>query len=132
MRWCGSAGRAPARGGNRRRQGPGSDPWSGLFDAAVSSRSADGSDLEPYWVYSIPGGAKIERHVPAYPLSREIGQMDALRRSLAVYRMVFGQPRQEDLVAFLLQHLSQSDVEEKVKALRIDLSPPNRDSHRAP
>lgn len=100
------------------------DPWAGLFDAAVKSRSADASDLEPYWVYTIPGGAKIERHVPTFPLSREIGQMNALRRSLAVYRMVFGQPRQEDLVAYLLQHVPEDELEERMASLRVDLAPP--------
>jgi hypothetical protein len=97
-----------------------------MFDAAVKSRVAGGSDLEPYWVYTIPGGAKIERHVPSYPLSREIGQMDALRGSLAVYRMVFGQPRQEDLVAYLLQHIPASELKQRMESLRIDLSPPHR------
>jgi hypothetical protein len=101
------------------------DPWIALFDAAVNCRAPGASDLEPYWVYTVPGGAKIERHVPAYPLSREIGQMDALRRSLAVYRMVFGQPRQEDLVAYLLQHVPAAELQLRMDSLRIDLSPPH-------
>jgi Helicase conserved C-terminal domain len=114
---------------NLARQHPGgtsghADPWVGLFEAAVNSRSAGATDLEPYWVYTIPGGAQIERHVPTFPLSREIGQMDALRRSLAVYRMVFGQPRQEDLVAYLLQHVPAEETEERMASLRIDLAPP--------
>ena len=31
--------------------------------------------------------------------------VDRLKRSLAAYRMVFGQPRQEDLMAFLGRHI---------------------------
>lgn len=61
----------------------------------------DGTNLPfvPYWVF--PGAAAIERHVPMFPLSRESVHLDDLRRSLAVCRMVFGQPRQDDLMAYL-------------------------------
>jgi hypothetical protein len=48
-------------------------------------------------------------------------------RSLAVYRMVFGQPRQDDLVELLLSRLSDEERDERqelVQLLRIDLSPP--------
>ena len=102
----------------------GSALWDGLFDAAVAERGPGESDLVPYWVYATPGGARIERHVPAFPLSREVGQLEALKRSLAVYRMVFGQPRQEDLVAYLLQALPQEEVNRHLDKVRIDLSPP--------
>jgi hypothetical protein len=46
-------------------------------------------------------GVAIERHVPTMPLSQDERCCEDLRRSLAVYRMVFGQPRQEDLLAYL-------------------------------
>jgi hypothetical protein len=49
-----------------------------------------------------PGDAKIERHVPAIPFSREIERPHDLRRALAIYRMVFGQSKQEDLIAYML------------------------------
>jgi hypothetical protein len=49
-----------------------------------------------------PGEAKIERHVPALPYSREVERLHELCRSLAIYRMVFGQNRQEDLIQYLL------------------------------
>lgn len=64
------------------------------------------------------GDAKIERHVPTYPLSREIPRLVALHRSLAVYRMVFGQPRQEGLLKLLQQRPDRDDV---VELLRVDL-----------
>jgi len=38
--------------------------------------------------------------------------------------MVFGQPRQEDLLAYLLEHLPEVDVDRVADELRIDLSPP--------
>ena len=46
--------------------------------------------------------------------------MQALQKSLAIYRMVLGQSRQEDLVAFLMNRLNNEDMDK----LRIDLSPP--------
>lgn len=103
------------------------DPWEALFRAGVEGRGAEDSDLVPYWVYSLDNGAKIERHVPAFPLSRDSERLEALRRSLAVYRMVFGQPRQEDLIAYLLRCLPESEVPAVARQLRIDLSSPKRD-----
>jgi len=78
----------------------------------------------PFWIYPVDGGARIERHVPALPLSRDLDRLGTLRRSLAAYRMVFGQPRQEDLLAYLLEHLPEVDVDRVADELRIDLSPP--------
>ena len=48
----------------------------------------------------------------------------ALRRTLAVYRMVFGQSRQEDLVSYLLTHVPEKEIAGIVEQLRIDLTPP--------
>ena len=41
-----------------------------------------------------------------------------------MYRMGFGQPRQEDLVAFLLNSFSREEIDKLSEELRIDLSPP--------
>ena len=100
------------------------DPWERLFDAARSTRASDASDLVPFWIYPIDGGARIERHVPALPLSRDLERLSALRRTLAVYRMVFGQPRQDEVVEFLLRHMPPDQMREWVERLRIDLTPP--------
>ncbi len=75
----------------------------------------------PYWIYTTDGGARIERHVPSLPLSREREHMQRLSRSLALYRMVFGQPRQEDLVKHLARH--GTAAERWVSVGAIDLSP---------
>ncbi|MFZ5785078.1 MAG: C-terminal helicase domain-containing protein, partial [Acidobacteriota bacterium] len=77
------------------------DPWDHLFDLARQSRPPDATDLVPYWLYELDGGARIERRVPMLPLSREVTRLGALKRSLAVYRLALGQPRQEDLLEFL-------------------------------
>ncbi len=61
---------------------------------------------------------------PALPLSRDRERMEALQDSLVVYRMVFGQSRQEYLAAFLLSRLDKGSSKEELNKLRIDLSPP--------
>lgn len=96
------------------------DPWEALFMAGKRDRQEGSGDLVPFWIYPLEGGAKIERHVPALPLSRDRERMLGLQKSLAVYRMVFGQSRQEDLAAFLMSRLGKEDMDK----LRIDLSPP--------
>jgi hypothetical protein len=99
------------------------DPWQWLFDVAIADRSDEVSDLVPFWIYPKEGGAKIERHVPNLPLSRDCERLTALKRSLAVYRMVFGQNRQEDLVAYLLNSLSDEEIEDVKRQLCISLEP---------
>jgi hypothetical protein len=94
-----------------------------MFEAARPPRTTRDRDLVPYWVYTTEGGARIERYVPAMPLSRDAVKLEQMRRSLAAYRLVFGQPRQEDMLAYLGDRLSPERVAELTERLRIDLSP---------
>jgi hypothetical protein len=99
-----------------------SDPWASMFaEAAKETRHRELRDIAPFWVYE--GSAKIERQVPLLPLSREVERLAQLRRSLAAYRLVFGQPRQEDLIAYLGDHVPSEAMETLVQELRIDLTP---------
>ena len=100
------------------------DPWEALFRAAEAVRPAGVSEIFPFWVYAPTGGARIERHVPYLPLSRDRLRLAGLKRSLALYRMVFGQPSQEDLLAYLLERLPTERVDALTRQARIDLSPP--------
>ena len=111
---------AAAYGAEALRQ-TGSDAWKTAF---ALGRSAEENDLVPYWLF--PGDAKIERHVPALPFSREVERLHGLRRALAIYRMVFGQSRQEDLIAYLLAQIPESERTGIVAKLQMDLSPPKR------
>ncbi|MBI3224365.1 MAG: helicase [Mycolicibacterium cosmeticum] len=90
------------------------DPWAAMFDAAVDARMPEDSDIKPFWIFTRPGGAVIERYVPALPLSREAQQYRRLLRTVGAYRAVIGQPRQDDLIRY---------VGEDVEWLRIDLTP---------
>ncbi|QSB16831.1 hypothetical protein JQS43_11400 [Natronosporangium hydrolyticum] len=94
----------------------GPDVWKALYDAA-SAMSGAWDDLAPYWVFS--GPAKIERHVMPYPLSRDHAKLERLKANLARYRLAFGQPRQEDLLALLRRRAASADSRDV-----LDLRPP--------
>ena len=107
----------------RRRGRDGADPWAEMFAMAAADRDPDVSDLVPYWIYEIDGGARIERRVPLTPYTREVGQLARLKRGLALYRLVFGQPRQEDLLEYMSRVVPQERSDELVAQWRIDLTP---------
>jgi len=92
------------------------DPWKNMFEDAVENRPAEANDLIPFWTYN--GPASIERHVPAFPLSREVRHLVDLKRSAALYRLVLGQPHGEDVVEHLAKHASKEVLAE----LRINLA----------
>lgn len=103
------------------------DLWAAMFRAADKHISDNGRGLIPYWLYQVENGAWVERHVPMYPLSKDIERYADLRRSLGAYRMVFGQPRQDELLEYLLDKLEPDKLERCVENARIDLSPPRID-----
>ena len=69
------------------------------------------------------GPVKVERRVPLLPYSREIARLKWLKKSVAVYRLAFGQPRQDDLLAYL-RGLDKTLSTDEMKALQIRLEPP--------
>ncbi|WP_273838511.1 helicase-related protein [Halococcus sp. PRR34] len=115
---------ADAYGSQARAEAADSDIWTTMFQAATDAADTT-SDLVPYWVFTGDGSdaARIERHAPFLPVSREEHQFAELKESLAVYRMAFGQPRQDDLIEYLLQHLSAEEIKTILEDLQIDLSP---------
>jgi len=97
-----------------------SDPWKLMFDCARGDRA---NDLLTYWLFEPPeGGAKIERHVPIISYSKEESHFNRLKKMLVLYRLVFGQPRQEDL----LKYLTEQAINKKhydIDNWRISLTP---------
>ena len=91
-----------------------------MFSAARAASPTD-SDLDPYWICD--GPVKVERRVPMLPYSREIARLKWLKKSVAVYRLAFGQPRQDDLLAYL-SGLDEALTSEDMDALQIRLGPP--------
>ncbi|WP_375291739.1 helicase-related protein, partial [Qipengyuania sp.] len=96
------------------------DPWQIMFDAARAETEND-SDLIPYWIYE--GPVKVERRVPMLPFSREVRRLEWLKRSLTVYRLAFGQPRQEDLLEYLHSLMGTAMAAEDLADLQIRLQP---------
>ena len=68
-------------------------------------------------MYAPEGGASIERYVPVAPLSKEAARFARLLRTVGAYRLVLGQPRQEDLLRYLGDDVARLDW------LSIDLTP---------
>ena len=98
------------------------DPWKVLFQLARDHRAARSNDLIPYWIFE-EGSARVQRRVPLLPFSREVDQLRRLIGSLAVYRLAFGQPRQQDLVEYLSKRRADTG-ELDLDQFRISLEPP--------
>jgi hypothetical protein len=82
-----------------------------MFEQARSEAAVD-TDLIPYWIYE--GSVRVERRVPMLPFSREVTRLAWFKRSLTVYRLVFGQLRRDDLAA-----LAQARLRGRQKPLAI-------------
>ncbi len=98
------------------------DAWRWMFAEGARRRSKGDSDIVPLWVFA-EGDARIERIAPVLPLSRDRSRLEALKRSLVAYRLAFGQPRQEELVAFVRERFSDEEIERLKRELHIELSP---------
>lgn len=96
------------------------DPWAQMFASARAATVSD-TDLAPYWLCE--GPVKVERRVPILPFSRETRRLEWLKRSLTVYRLAFGQPRQDDLLGYLGGLLERDMTMAELEALQIRLQP---------
>ncbi|KIC37238.1 helicase-related protein [Leisingera sp. ANG-M7] len=95
------------------------DPWRAMFESAHGQARRPG-DLEPFWL--LDGETCIERYVLSLPYSREAALLDWLKRSVALYRLAFGQPRQDDLLSFL-DTVENAECDIDLSALQISLRP---------
>ena len=86
------------------------DPWQLLFQIATLGKANGHSDLIPYCVFE-EGSARVECRIPVLPYSKKVGKLKRPKRGLALYRTVFGQSRQEDLLFSLSQNGCQGSVE---------------------
>ncbi|CAN7773309.1 helicase-related protein [Cupriavidus necator] len=102
----------------------GADPWECLFDLARTNRDAGASDLVPYWIYEPADGVKVERRVFTMPYSKEEQRYRRVQKSLVLYRMVFGQPRQDDLLEHLVRQFGEHQARKLTQRWRVDLAPP--------
>jgi hypothetical protein len=90
------------------------DPWQLLFELAKGP-NGEHSDLATFWVFEADENpTKVVRTVLLPQLSREADTYSDLKKSLALYRLAFGQPRQEELVEWLKNRADP----EKIRNLR--------------
>ena len=108
----------------------GEDVWQRLFQIAdVEERQKTGkSELVPYWHIDADADSgesvKIERIIPLYPFSIDRSRLLHILKTLAIYRLAFGQPRQAELVDHLLdRNLTAPEQKMVMESLMIDLSP---------
>jgi uncharacterized membrane protein YkvA (DUF1232 family) len=93
-------------------------PWQWIFDSIEAQPLSDQSfkqGLYPHWIY-VPRSGKLDilrRHLLFYSNSKDSLKYKRLKRDLALYRLVFGQPRQEDIVRKIRERLGD-DVDEKL------------------
>jgi hypothetical protein len=108
----------------------GEDAWQKLFQIAdLEERQKTGkSELVPFWhIDADPDddeAVKIERVIPLYPFSIDHSRLQHILKTLAIYRLAFGQPRQAELVDHLLKHnLKPEELHTVMDKLMINLSP---------
>jgi hypothetical protein len=105
------------------------NPWDTFFRLADEwTKESRTSDLVPYWHYPDDGEKKdcikIDRIVPMMPMSRDIKRYKESLKILSLYRLAFGQPRQEELLNSLLEkEMSEEEIKMLNENLVINLSP---------
>lgn len=102
--------------------------WSAFFKCAKEMNTDDVSGIKPYWYLDSnkfgQESTMIERFVPIHKYSKDQNKYDQLKATLGLYRLTFGQPRQEELVeAFKESQLTMEEIETLRKTLLINLSP---------
>ncbi len=99
--------------------------WKNLFNKTEKLDLNDKSGIKPFW-YMDKGETKIQRFVPIHKLSKDNEKFDRLKSTLALYRLTFGQPRQEELIELIKSSgLDEKDIRQLRKDLLINLSPYN-------
>jgi hypothetical protein len=102
---------------------PARSPWLNVFDGIDQSEDLQRykHGLFPHWVYECRDQAdtvRIQRHVPFFETSRDAVKYERLKSGLALYRLVFGQTNQEDLLDALQSQVESLDSSERARLLR--------------
>lgn len=90
------------------------DPWAAMFAAVPQADEG----LQPFWIYE--GAACIERHALTLPMSRDKDRLLDLTALLGIYRLAFGQPRQDELLDALRR---TPEIAARLDDLLINLQP---------
>ncbi len=93
----------------------------------MARRLRAATELQDRWgavaPLGLPGARADPSARPPYPLTIDHERLRRLKDDFALYRLTFGQPRQEDLLNVLRSQGIQTN-EEQAARLRLDLSPP--------
>jgi hypothetical protein len=114
----------------RVRADPAENIWARAFAAIEAESGAHTKHgLHPHWVFdgSRDDAERIRRHLFFYAESNDAARYHELKERLALYRLVFGQPRQQDLLDRIQRSLTtEHDLPGQHAALTrymINLSP---------
>ena len=100
-----------------RRSKHGESPWHRLGQLA-ECELGDDTGLAPWWICQ---GAGINRYVFDVPLSEQAQRLKWIQEQRLLYRLVLGQPDQEDLLEVLVR---KSDLQEdEIRRAMLQLSP---------
>jgi len=105
--------------------------WARLFEVLrlyPSGTQRFKHGLYPHWIYqpAKEDGHMIRRHLAFYSKSRDAIRYRDLKVALSLYRLVFGQPRQQDIIETLLKmfpEVDPSEIDKKLAIYTINLSP---------
>lgn len=110
------------------------NPWLQLFEQVERADRVQRykHGLFPHWIYECRDPertVRIRRHVPFFQTSRDAAKYERLKAGLALYRLVFGQPNQEDLLEGLRQQTAALDAQtravrlKRLRSYMLNLSP---------
>jgi uncharacterized membrane protein YkvA (DUF1232 family) len=103
--------------------GPARNPWPVVFESILANDDNQKykHGLFPHWIYECRNAAdtvRIQRHVPVFSTSRDAAKYERLKTGLALYRLVFGQANQEDLLDGLQRQLETFSADEQERVLK--------------
>ena len=102
---------------------PQSNVWQVIFEQVENYEDLQRykHGLYPHWVYECrdpQATVRIQRHVPFFSTSREAVKYEQLKIDLALYRLVFGQANQEDLLTRQREQIRALPAAERERVLR--------------
>lgn len=99
------------------------NPWTVVFDAiqACDDPQKYKHGLFPHWVYECrdpQATVRIQRHVSFFATSRDASRYERLKTGVALYRLVFGQVNQQDLLEDIHTQIDALSPEERERAFK--------------
>lgn len=94
------------------------NPWDEVFEKAKENRNTTDfkCDIIPNWIFNSnnKNAVSIERVVPLIQYSQDIQRYESMLHVLGLYRLTFGQPRQEELMSGLNCNLKSEQINKMI------------------